>query len=247
MIPSNLIVNCDDFGLNPAASLAIRQCVEEGLINSFSSLPFTDSFHADLLRDLRARFPDVKIGAHLTLLAPASGLEEHSGHFRDVLTRYALGKIKPAQIRAQWEAHIRALGEYLGGAGNVAHLDGHQHVHVLPGLWQAALSLQKQFAIPRLRVPYESLARGVTYRFPFGLGLQALARLRKTQASPRLIGFFTSTRFTVRENLPALRKALRHPELPFELMVHGEVDELRRLRDFFQAEVQPTGAAPAPR
>lgn len=243
--PANLIVNCDDFALNRETSLTIKRCVEEGLIDSFSVLPFSDSFHVGLLRDLVSRFPAVKVGAHLSLLDPEAGLGEHRGHYRDVLRRMARGGIHPAYVAAHWESHVRALGEYLGGPSRVAHLDGHQHVHLLPGLWPIASGLQERFAIPRLRVPYESITRGVTYRFPFGFALQALARARRAPATPGFIGFFTSGRFTVKENLAALREVLRRPEKRFELMVHGEIDELRRLRDFF--EENPPGGAPAPR
>jgi predicted glycoside hydrolase/deacetylase ChbG (UPF0249 family) len=291
MKPPNLLINADDFGIHPRVSLAIGRCLDEGLIDSFSALPFTDAFHSDLLRDIVARHPGAKIGAHLSLPGKVSGGKgDDPLHYRRVLADYFLGRIDPARVRADWEAHIRSLGSYLGGPERLAHLDGHQHVHILPGLWRAARSLQKQFAIPRLRVPYESLRRSLFHKFPFGAALQALALARRRSSDPRLLGFFTSTHFTVAGNMAGLREAVRRPEKAFELMVHPalpgvhpalpgvhpalpgvhpalpgvhpalpgpageaglqpdqerEMDELRRLRDFFRTETRVSGAAPA--
>jgi predicted glycoside hydrolase/deacetylase ChbG (UPF0249 family) len=258
MIPANLIINADDFGLDARVSRAIALCLDEGLINSFSVYPFADAFHADLLRDIVARHPGVRVGAHLSLLGP--GMPERPGHFRDFLSRYLTGRFPAERVRGLWKAQVQALQARLGGTGP-AHLDSHQHLHVLPGLWEAARSLQEEFRIPRLRVPYESLGRAVAYRFPFGLGLQALARMRAGGGKPGFLGFFTSTRFTVAGNRAGLARVAREPGLRFELMVHPalpgepgsagpaaavgagiaplapgqdrEIEELRKLRAFF--------------
>lgn len=259
MRPPNLIVNADDFGVHSRVSLAIRQCLEEGLIDSFSVLPFQDAFHSDLLQDILARFPGVKVGAHLSLLeAGPEGVLDDLGHHTNVLGRYILGRLRPEEVRRRWEAQVEALGRYVGGADRLSHLDGHQHLHMLPGLWGAARAVQAKYRIPRLRIPYESLGRALVRRFPKGLALQILARLRWDGSSPRLIGFFTSTCFTVAANAAALAEAARRPERRFELMVHPalppdrtrpaaaegwpiaegqvrEMEELRRLPGFFRA------------
>ncbi len=222
MIPGNLTINADDFGLDARVSAAIALCLDEGLINSFSVYPFQDAFHADLLRSILVRHPRAKVGAHLAVIDAA--LKDHPGHFRDFLARYLTGRMPPAKIRSLWRAQIETLGALLGGTDRIAHLDSHQHLHVLPGLWPEARSLQMEYGIPRLRVPYESLRRAVTYRFPFGLGLQALAFWRSCGAGkapvPGFLGFFTSTRFTLRENHAALERVRLQPWRGFELMVH---------------------------
>ncbi|MEO6097699.1 MAG: ChbG/HpnK family deacetylase [Fibrobacteria bacterium] len=257
-IPANLIINADDFGLDPRISRGIALCLDEGLINSFSVFPFSDDYHAALLSSILEKHPQAKVGAHLSLIGPA--MEEHRDHHRDFLRRYLTLKIKPAEVRTMWREQVEVLGAYLGGTDKIAHLDSHQHLHVLPGLWQAAKSLQVEFSIPRLRVPYESLVRAVGYRFPFGLGMQVLARMRREKGSPGFIGFFTSTCFSVEANRVGLAQVMRRLGMMFELMVHpaipasgghptgstgegdspvisqiAEVGELRRLKAFFEA------------
>lgn len=227
MIPDNLILNADDFGLDPRISRAIAQCLDEGLINSFSVFPFRDAFHADLLKSILARHPRVMVGAHLAVVD--EGFREHPGHFRDFLIRYLTGRMPAGKVAALWKAQIEILGGHLGGTERIAHLDGHQHLHLLPGLWEAVRALQRQYRIPRLRVPYESVRRSVTYRFPFGLGLQALACLRARGETPRFFGFLSSTRFTLAANRAGLEQVILEPRHAFELMVHpalpGEREE----------------------
>ncbi|MEO7425701.1 MAG: ChbG/HpnK family deacetylase [Fibrobacteria bacterium] len=263
MIPANLIINADDFGIDESVSRAILLCLEEGLINSFSVLPFADSFHDRLLRDIVARFPDARIGVHMSLIGPsetcrldaASGeFAESEDHFLHFLARYVTGRYPAERVRREWKAQIEFVGAYVGGTHKLAHLDSHQHLHVLPGLWDAAKTLQWEFSIPRLRVPYESLLKGFRYRFPFGMGLQALAWLRQGRGDPGFIGFFTSTRFTFTANRRSLARVLRLPGRAFELMVHPalpshglesrpstiaasqeeEIEELRSLRSFYE-------------
>src|SRR4051812_37369262 len=66
--PARLLINADDFGLDPRISLAIARCAREGLIHSFSAVPFRDGFHAGLLDALQRECPRIRIGAHLTLV-----------------------------------------------------------------------------------------------------------------------------------------------------------------------------------
>lgn len=218
MIPPNLIINADDFGLDERVSKAIDVCLDEGLINSFSVFPFRDGLHGDLLKGILAKHPRVKVGAHLALIGSAE--EEHRDHYKGFLKRYVMGRIPAGEVKAIWRAQILALGERLGGTDRIAHLDSHQHLHVLPGLWRVTMELQKEFGVPRVRVPYESLVRAVGYRFPFGLGMQALAWMRVKKGTPGFVGFFTSTCFTVEGNRSALAKAQSQPKSPHELMVH---------------------------
>jgi predicted glycoside hydrolase/deacetylase ChbG (UPF0249 family) len=259
-IPDNLVLNADDFGLHPRISLGIARCLDQGLINSFSVVSFTDRFHDRLLRDLLSRHPGAMVGVHLHVLPGAAS--EHPGHFRDFLAQYLLGRYPAARAEREWEAQIAFVGGYLGGSDRLSHLDGHQHLHVLPGLWSAACRLRERYRIPRLRAPFEASMKATLVKFPFGLAFQALARLRWNADQPRFIGFSTSTRFTVEENRALLRQIRRYPDRKFEIMVHPalapgeegaldeippaaalapeasrptEIEELRKLRDFFRS------------
>lgn len=257
--PANLLINADDFGIHPRVSRAIALALDEGLIHSFSVLPLRagDAFHRDLLADILTKHPEAKVGAHLSLLSPEEGLGEGPGHFLAFLARYVTGRYPRSKVRDAWDAQVRALGGLLGGTHKVAHLDGHQHLHILPGLWGEAKALKERYHIPRLRVPFEGFGPSALRRFPFALGLQALAWMRFGAETRRLIGFSTSTAFTVEGNRSLLEAVRCEPDRLFELMVHPampgvegplegapsesqvrELEELRRLKAWF--------ASPAP-
>ena len=221
MIPPNLLINADDFGLDARVSAAIALGLDEGLIHSFSVFPFSDPWHADLLAGIARKHPRARIGAHLSLIGP--GLPEGPGHFLDFLRRYALGRFPAARARELWRAQIEALRNRIGRAPD--HLDSHQHLHLLPGLWEAAKELQREFGIPRLRVPYEGMGACLFHRFPFGVALQALARLRSGGAAPAFLGFRTSCCFTVAANRDGLARAARDRRA-YELMVHPAMERI---------------------
>lgn len=227
--PPNLLVNADDFGLDPRISLAIVHGVREGLIHSLSAVPFRDAYHGGLLRDLLRDCPHVKVGVHLCLVefpylapegSPTGPGRKPPADFREFLGHYLRGKVGADWLRREWRAQIDCVASHLGGVDRLAHLDSHQNLHVLPGLWQAARRLQQDLGIPRLRVPYESLGRGLMHRFPFGFALQALSRWRDHPGASAFIGFFTSTAFTVDANRKALRAVAANPGRSYELMVH---------------------------
>ncbi len=230
-LPQRLLINADDFGLDPRISLAIALCARKGLIHSFSAVPFRDRFHADLFNGLTGECPRIRVGAHLTLVefphlipgGPVGAEGNPPRNFREFLRHYLPGKVDTEWIYREWKAQIELLASRLGRAPD--HLDSHQHLHLLPGLWNAARRLQTEFGIPRLRVPYESLGRSLFYHFPAGLAMQALARFRRRDSAPAFIGFFTSTRFTVAGNRAALRKAAAREGGMHELMVHPALGE----------------------
>lgn len=219
MIPANLLINADDFGLDARVSAAIARGVDEGIIRSFSVFPFSDPWHAGLLSEIARKHPEAGIGAHLSVVGP--GLPEGPGHFRDFLWRYATGRFPAARVRETWRSQIVALRDRIRRTPD--HLDSHQHLHLLPGLWAAAAGLQREFGIPRLRVPYEGLRACLFHRFPFGAALQALARWRARGEPPAFLGFRTSGGFTVAANREGLARAARDGRV-FELMVHPALE-----------------------
>jgi chitin disaccharide deacetylase len=251
MFPPNLTINADDFGLDLQRSHVMAQGVREGLVHAISVLPFpeSDREHLALLSELRREFPQLQIGAHLSLIETEPTLastprysrdQAAPGNYREFLAMYGSGRLGFRHALAEWTAQVRTLVQRLGGEKPLSHLDSHQHVHVLPGLWQACCTVRREWNIPRLRIPYEGMWRSLGHRFPFGLGMQALARLRLSQAEghrTRFAGFFTSMHFTCDAHADLPQHVGQSPNTPFELMVHpdaSELDELRKLRHRFQ-------------
>ena len=171
--------------------------------------------------------------------------------------RYRRG-LSLEEVETEWEAQIQKVRD----AGIApTHLDGHKHVHMLPGLFEIALRLAKRHDIGAIRVSLEAsslraalssgsrqhtavvMKQGVQAR-----GLKLLARDAREQAehagistADHFCGIAQTGELTL-EGVAQLVKSL--PDGTTELMCHpGYVDAaLRttetRLQDSRQSELQ---------
>jgi predicted glycoside hydrolase/deacetylase ChbG (UPF0249 family) len=149
----------DDYGLAPGVSLAIRQLLAEGRLSGTSCLTVGAFWPeaAGLLRDLPATAGPVEIGLHLCLTGPFAPLSPQlrvdTGWRRfpslAALVRLSLARRLPAatlsaEIEAQHAAFVAAFGR------DPDFIDGHQHVHLLPGVAETlALTLRSAGIRPR--------------------------------------------------------------------------------------------------
>src|SRR5262249_19580699 len=75
-----------------------------------------------------------------------------SGGPESLLLRIARRTLDLGEVEREWDAQIGKIRE-VGLAPT--HLDGHKHVHMLPGLFEIALRLAKRHGIPAIRVAHE--------------------------------------------------------------------------------------------
>jgi hopanoid biosynthesis associated protein HpnK len=159
----NLIVNADDLGLTEGVNRGIARAHHHGIVTSASLLVNGMAFASGV--ELAHIAPRLSVGVHLNLTdgAPValaktvpSLLRERSefaGGPQTLLLRIARRSLKMAEVEREWDAQIRKARE----AGiSPTHLDGHKHVHMLPGLFQVALRLAKRHGIGAVRVSHES-------------------------------------------------------------------------------------------
>jgi predicted glycoside hydrolase/deacetylase ChbG (UPF0249 family) len=147
------------------------------------------------------------------------------------MRRYLLGKIALAEISSELDAQI---GKVVANGIKPSHLDGHQHLHVVPGVRRIIESLAKKYAIPAIRYPKERLRlymlrekAGIT-RVPQLLALNAFCMFAGTWGAKRtdhFCGFFYGGKLT-KENLTRVLEHLP-PEGTCELMCHPGLDDLQ--------------------
>src|SRR4029077_4682986 len=78
---------------------------------------------------------------------------EFAGSPESLLLRRARRGLLLREVESEWDAQIQKIRD----AGIVpTHLDGHKHVHMLPGLFEIALKLAKQHEIGAIRVSLEA-------------------------------------------------------------------------------------------
>jgi hopanoid biosynthesis associated protein HpnK len=178
------ILNGDDFGLAPAINEGILKAHREGCLTSASLSVVGPAAEAAAMA--AADEPELGVGLHLTLVdewpvsdpeAIPSLLMENGRFYPDGSTfaRCWLGqKVRRSEVRREIRAQL-ALAQQLGV--HLTHLDSHDHVHVLPGLFEIILEEMESVGLKRLRIPLEAAGIGaITWRRRLsGLGLYLLA------------------------------------------------------------------------
>lgn len=132
---------------------------QDGIITSTSFMAGAKS--AEHAAELAKNNPSLGVGIHLclTLIRPVAGPADiptlapdgmlPGGPF-SLMARLASGRIKKREIESELRAQIeRTLA--LGIAPD--HIDGHQHAHMMPGVFDIALKLAEEYNIPAMRYP----------------------------------------------------------------------------------------------
>ncbi|WP_407519829.1 ChbG/HpnK family deacetylase [Methylobacterium oryzisoli] len=139
-----IVLCADDYGLSPGVSRGILALARAGRISATGSMTNLPAFRPEAAR-LREWDGRIGLGLHLTLtagaplgpmprLAPAGRLPPLGRLMRLLLA----GALDRDEVRAEIERQLDAFAQALGRAPDF--LDGHQHVHVLPGVRGAVLA-----------------------------------------------------------------------------------------------------------
>jgi hopanoid biosynthesis associated protein HpnK len=159
----NLIVNADDLGWTSGVNRGIAEAHRHGIVTGASLLANGAAFD-DGVATARA-LPALGVGVHLNLSdgVPIAGaksvptLTDQKGQLsagpEQLLLKLASRKLKLAEVEREWDAQISKIRS----AGiSPTHLDGHKHVHMLPGLFPIALKLAKKHSIDAIRIALEA-------------------------------------------------------------------------------------------
>jgi chitin disaccharide deacetylase len=251
-VPRNLIVNADDLGWTAGVNRGIAEAHRNGIVTSASLLANGKAFAeaVELARATRG----LGVGVHLNLndgppVAPRETLPslvndagEFEGGADGLLLKIATRALVMREAEIEWEAQISAVRK----AGiEPTHLDGHKHVHMLPGLLEIALRLAKRHGIGAIRISHEAsslraalstgegraavvLKQGVQAR-----GLKLLARDAREQAERAGVStadYFCGIAQTGELTKQGVARLLRSlPEGTTELMCHpGYTDDALR-------------------
>jgi len=264
----SLIVNADDLGWTEGVNRGIAEANRNGIVTSTSLLANGAAFALGV--EMARTSPGLGVGVHLNLsdgapVAPRellTSLVNDEGNFEggpeNLLVRMGRRRLALREVEREWDAQIEKVKE----AGIApTHLDGHKHVHMLPGLFEIALRLAKRHGIAAVRVALEesslraALAAGAQKHGSLVIkqgvqarGLKLLAgdaREMAERAGIATADYFCGIAQTgelTREGVMQLMKSL--PEGTTELMVHpGYMDaELEksatRLRSSRQTEME---------
>jgi predicted glycoside hydrolase/deacetylase ChbG (UPF0249 family) len=264
----NLIVNADDLCWTEGVNRGIVEAFGNGIVTSTSLLANGAAFASGVAAARSA--PRLGVGVHLNLSdgAPVADRETVTSLLNDegafaggpesLLLRRARRGLLLDEVEREWDAQIQKVRD----AGiEPTHLDGHRHVHMLPGLFEIALRLAKRHGIGAIRVSLEAsslraaLSSGETQRAGVVMkqgvqarGLKLLARDAREQAERAGIAtadYFCGIAQTGEMTLEGVTQFLKSlPEGTTELMCHpGYADAAlqktaTRLQDSRQTELE---------
>ena len=172
-----LIVTADDVGLDPGMTAGAIEAHRNGIVTACSivanGVAFDDAVAR--LRDV----PTLAIGVHLALV------EERS---------LTTGEPMPRNyVRFLWHRHsclcepeLRAQIEKVLATGlRITHVNGHQHLHMLPRIFEIVQRLAIEYHIPYIRT-----VRDFGGHVPLArrIAIKALSRFRNRGTNDRTIG-----------------------------------------------------------
>ena len=166
-----LSITADDFGLTRSVTDAALKAFDRGVLTAVSILPNGDAV-GYALAEYEKRRDRLTLSVHLNLTeGPALSLKEevplltdergmlcHS--FVSLWAAYLFASAAKrdalrGQIRRELSAQIRRIREGVQ-EGSGLRLDGHQHIHMLPFVFDVVLSIAPTCGVSSVRIPQES-------------------------------------------------------------------------------------------
>ena len=233
-----VVFHADDFGLTAGVNAGIVEAHQRGVLGSTSLMVTARAWEQAVAAAHAA--PGLDVGVHLTLVEerPALAAEHIPSLVEDgrlwpthgaVGLRYLRRRWRPEEARRELAAQLE---RFLATGLRPSHLDGHQHLHMLPGVldWVVAEARRRgvRFVRQTLADPLRTDA-GVRGALLVGLrGVSWLARRRVAGADRRglvpflTVGFLDAGGTLTTPGLLATLDRLRRgrPDAIVEVMLH---------------------------
>jgi predicted glycoside hydrolase/deacetylase ChbG (UPF0249 family) len=226
----SLVVTADDVGLHPGLTRGALEAHDEGIVTACSVVANGRALEEalDLLRDR----PTLDVGVHLTLvgerpLSPPERVPSLLGRdgaflsgFRPFALRYLRGGLEAQEIEQELRRQIEKL---LAADLKLVHANSHQHLHVLPRIFEIVVRLAEEYRIPFVRLPEDPAGelslRGLEIGVLRRIAGKARRRLGGTgiQTTDRAVGILDAGRLTferltrVLEDVEGFTELVCHP------------------------------------
>ena len=209
MTNRTLIVTADDVGLHPGMNEGAIRAHRDGIVTACSVVANGAAFD-DAIAHLRDT-PALEAGVHLTLVEerPLTNIR-FPKKYTSFVPLYLARAISIDAIERELRAQIERV---LATGLRVTHLNGHQHLHLLPRIFRIVRKLASEYGIGYVRIvdDHGGTARALSMR-----ALSALGRKARTPGltNDRTIGV------AIAGNLADVVPLLDHVEGITELVTH---------------------------
>jgi predicted glycoside hydrolase/deacetylase ChbG (UPF0249 family) len=163
----SIIINADDFGLSEGVNLAIEKMFLQKKLNSASLIIGCN--YQDAAIKIANQNPDLKVGLHFNLSNGNSCTKDQNLNLlTDKNSKFKNGFLKLLlltifkkkeflrQVEIELDAQLSWLKQSLKSQ-QISHIDGHRHIHYIPGVFALVVKKAEQYQIPRIRIINENL------------------------------------------------------------------------------------------
>ena len=253
MKKNNFILNADDFSMSDEIDHACIELIKKKILNSISLLAIKNIEKKKI--DIFIKYK-ILTGLHFNLtfgkssyFKKRSSITDDNGNLYSLkffLIKYFFGFIKINDLKREIIAQVKFLKK---NNINLSHIDSHQHLHLLPSIWNLVNEVAIKKKIKRIRCPYEKIYYFDSFRVIIKkLVFLALYKLNKNYVDisyPFFLGHTLQYNFNFKKiylfYLNKIKKheceIMVHPSLNFQeksnqLLKYGRLREYKFLRDY---------------
>ncbi|WP_280188104.1 ChbG/HpnK family deacetylase [Delftia sp. PS-11] len=191
-LAKTVVLCADDYALHPLVDEAVEHLALQGRLSATSCMVTSPRWKQAASR-LPALRPRLSLGLHFNL-TEGHGIGPGAGIGAVIVRAYA-GRLGQAALRDAWRRQLDAFEDALGMAPDF--IDGHQHVHQLPGVRAALMQeLERRYGTQAQALPWvrSTAPAGQLWRDPKAviialLGGWTITRRLRRQGVPHNHGF----------------------------------------------------------
>jgi predicted glycoside hydrolase/deacetylase ChbG (UPF0249 family) len=206
-----LIVTADDVGLHPGMTEGAIRAHRDGIVTACSIVANGAAFDDAIarLRDV----PSLEVGVHLTLVEerPLTAMR-FPQKYTSFVPLYLARVISLSDIERELRAQIERV---LATALAVTHLNGHQHLHLLPRIFRLVARLAREYQIGYVRIvdDHGATARPLAMRLLSLLGRRARASFTNTRTIGVSIAGHLDDVVPLLDHVQGVTELVTHPGL----------------------------------
>ncbi len=209
MNPRRLIVTADDVGLHPGMTAGAIEAHRHGIVTACSVVANGAAFDDAIarLRDV----PSLEVGVHLALVEERPLTAIRFPHkYTSFVPLYLARVISLTQIERELRAQIERV---LATGLRVTHLNGHQHLHLLPRIFRLVTQLAREYEIGYVRIvdDHGATARPLSMRLLSFLGRRARAPFTNTRTIGVAVAGHLSDVVPLLDHVQGVTELVTHP------------------------------------
>lgn len=232
---NKIIINADDLGLSLGVNEAILRAHNEGYLTHASLMANTDFFdHA--IKEIIPKSKNLKVGLHINLtcckaLSENCEISDINGSLNNNFIKLLfLRKTKKVLKSIENEIETQLL-KLKNNNVDISHIDGHEHIHIIPSINKIVNKIAKKYNIERIREINEDFSTSFKYNLRTAsianvIKLFLLKFLSQFNSNSKKVEFYSILN-TCEINEENLFNYLQNTEnKTIEIMVHPSLSQL---------------------